>query len=81
MSFWDIQTRFGQFSGQIWDQNNWKTWGSTSYGSKWWRPRAFDRNNLAAKVNAPMMMAHYGDMDVSKITEKPARRKNIMWLI
>ena len=41
------------------DASNWLTWGSTHHSSKWWTPRSYDRNNLAAKVNAPMLPAYY----------------------
>ena len=34
----------------------------------------------ATPIPRTMMMSLYGDMDVSKITEKPANRKNIITL-
>ena len=34
----------------------------------------------ATPIPRTMMMSLYGDMDISKITEKPARRKNILTL-
>ena len=53
-----VTERMSVIEGQP-DLNNWLTWGSTSPMSKWWTPRAYDRNNLAAKVNAPMLPAYY----------------------